>query len=61
MLDHLVNVKPILAVDYPTPAKRPAYSVLDKSASWRDFELEGVHWRAQLRGMLKHLKELDNA
>ena len=60
-LERLVNVKPILAVDYPTPAKRPAYSVLDKSASWRDFELEGVHWRAQLRGMLQHLKELENA
>ena len=41
-----------------TPARRPAYSVLDKADSWRDLELEGVHWRAQLRSMLKDFKDL---
>lgn len=60
LLQTETQVKPIAAVAYPTPAQRPAYSVLDKTNSWHDFALEGVHWRAQLRAMLKELKELDN-
>jgi len=55
-----VKIRPIPATQYPTPAQRPAYSVLDKSSSWRDFGLEGVHWRAQLRTMLADLKEQAN-
>lgn len=51
-------VLPIPGSDYPTPAQRPSFSVLDKGSSWRDFELVGVHWRVQLRAMLQELKEL---
>jgi len=51
------NIRPIASVDYPTPARRPQYSVLDKGKTWRDLGLEGVPWRAQLRSMLIELKE----
>ncbi|MEZ5502773.1 MAG: sugar nucleotide-binding protein [Halioglobus sp.] len=61
LLSRPVQVRPIPAADYPTPARRPSYSVLDKSESWRDLELEGVHWRRQLRAMLADFKELANA
>lgn len=60
LLDSEVAVKPIPASSYPTPAHRPAYSVLDKTSSWRDFEVEGEPWREQLRSMLLDMKEHRN-
>ena len=49
-----VTVKPIRTSDYPTPAQRPAYSVLDKSSTWA---LTGIpnHWRVELRACLQEL------
>lgn len=60
LLSEAARIRPITAASYPTPAARPAYSVLDKTASWQDFGLEGTHWRSQLRAMLRELKEQDN-
>ncbi len=57
LLERRVNIRPISTSDYPTAAKRPRYSVLDKTRSWQDLGLQGVHWRAQLRTMLADLKE----
>ena len=57
LLNNEVAVKPIAASSYPTLAHRPAYSVLDKANSWREFELQGVPWRDQLRSMLLDMKE----
>lgn len=44
------RVVPIATSEYPTPARRPAYSVLS-NAHLRDvFGVESPDWRAQLRG-----------
>ncbi len=55
LLDTLPDIRPIPGSAYPTPARRPAFSVLDKSDAWRDLELPGVHWRQNLRCMLAEL------
>jgi dTDP-4-dehydrorhamnose reductase len=52
LLARAVPVVPIRTEDYPTPARRPAYSVLDKTASWAAFGVGAPHWRAQLRAAL---------
>jgi dTDP-4-dehydrorhamnose reductase len=49
-----VTVTPIATSDYPTPARRPAYSVLDKG-SLAQHDLSPTHWRKRLRDVLKEI------
>ncbi|MGH7211906.1 MAG: dTDP-4-dehydrorhamnose reductase, partial [Acetobacteraceae bacterium] len=42
-----VTVTPISTSDYPTPARRPSYSVLDKH-SLAAHDLNPIHWRKRL-------------
>ncbi len=49
-----VTVTPITTADYPTPARRPSYSVLDKR-SLASFGLCSIHWRKRLRAVLKEI------
>ncbi len=53
LLRRAVPVVPIATADYPTPARRPAYSVLDKSATLALIGTRPSHWRANLRLMLQ--------
>ena len=48
-----VTLFPVHTRDYPTPARRPPYSVLDKTGTWRDLACSPLHWRVNLRAMLK--------
>lgn len=47
------SVKPIATADYPTPAQRPAYSVLSGQKIARLLGRDAPHWRRSLRAMLK--------
>ena len=49
------RVVPITTADYPTPAQRPAYSVLSCAKISAVLEL-APHWRQSLRKMLAELK-----
>ncbi|MGH8318472.1 MAG: dTDP-4-dehydrorhamnose reductase [Steroidobacteraceae bacterium] len=51
-----VTVVPISTADYPTPARRPPYGVLDKR-SLAPFGLAPVHWRKRLRSVLKEISD----
>ena len=46
-------VQPIATADYPTPAQRPAYSLLDCVNSRIALGLSGQHWRSSLRQILQ--------
>jgi len=43
------DVQPIETKDFPTPAKRPAYSVLDTSKIEQDVEMDIRHWEDALK------------
>lgn len=47
-----VEVSPISTEEYLTPARRPAYSVLDKRSTYAVLGLRPVHWRTGLRATL---------
>jgi dTDP-4-dehydrorhamnose reductase len=48
-------VRPLTTADYPTPAQRPSYSLLDCTASRAALALEPLHWRAALAEVLASL------
>ena len=47
---------PITTADYPTPAQRPAYSVLSWSKTATAIGHPAPHWRVSLRAMLKAIQ-----
>jgi dTDP-4-dehydrorhamnose reductase len=55
LLSRPVRVVPIAASEYPTPAARPAFSVLDKRSTLEALGMDARHWRVQLRAMLAEL------
>jgi len=56
LLESAVPVIPIATSDFPTPAKRPSYSVLDKSSTFAILGGPTPHWRANLRTMIAAIR-----
>lgn len=48
LLNRAIPVKAIPGTAYPTPAKRPSFSVLDKKETIAQLQLEPAHWRHEL-------------
>ncbi len=61
LLARAPKVEAIPTADYPTPAARPAYSVLDCSALQRDFGIALPDWRAGLAATLDELARSSGA
>ncbi|HYP03733.1 MAG TPA: dTDP-4-dehydrorhamnose reductase [Cyanobium sp.] len=55
LLDQPARVLPLSTAQYPTPARRPSYSLLDCTASRIQLGLEPLHWRAALAEVLARL------
>lgn len=55
LLARIPQVNPITTADYPTPARRPAWSVLDCSKLHEAHGIVQADWREELRVVLKAL------
>jgi dTDP-4-dehydrorhamnose reductase len=47
-----INLKPIPSTEFPTPAQRPAYSVLDKSKIKNTFNISILNWKESIKKSL---------
>jgi len=57
MLNKTISLRPISTSEYPTAAKRPIYSVLDKTSLLEAMpSIVLFHWRDQLRAMMETMK-----
>jgi dTDP-4-dehydrorhamnose reductase len=61
LLGKAARVQPLTTAQYPTPARRPAYSLLDCSGSRAALELDPVHWRTALRSVLERIASAEMA
>lgn len=59
LLPQAATLIPIPTSQYPTPAQRPAYSVLDKTSTRNLLGHPGYHWTSQLRAMLIDLQQFE--
>ncbi|WP_028487881.1 dTDP-4-dehydrorhamnose reductase [Thiothrix lacustris] len=57
LLSKAIPIKPLRSDEYPTPARRPAFSVMDRRATEQQLGYTLPHWRVSLRQMLTELKQ----
>jgi len=55
IIDQSAKVMPITSSQYPTPAKRPAYSLLDCTTTRSTLELEANHWQKELSKVISQI------
>jgi len=47
-------------MDYPTPAKRPYYSLMDKSETVKHFSYTIPYWKDSLKECIAKIKGIDD-
>ena len=55
------DIRPCLSSQYPSPVKRPSYSVLDKTKIQETFGVEVPYWTDSLRQCLSNLLRTENS
>ena len=58
LISQTIPIYPICSSEYKLKAKRPSYSVLDKTETWKELNITPKHWRKALRECLREIKEL---
>ena len=56
LLAQPAHIKPIATAEYPTPARRPSYSLLDCCSTRAALQLPGQHWQAALHDILQRVQ-----
>ena len=59
LLKQCIPITAIPASQYPTPAERPSFSVMDKTSAELAANLKTIHWRKQLSNMMDELSSND--
>ena len=54
-----IPLRPIASSDYPTAARRPAYSVLDRSKTLAEFDCPSLNWQQQLAVVIKAIAGIE--
>jgi dTDP-4-dehydrorhamnose reductase len=52
------EIQPIPSVEFPTPAVRPKYSVLDKTSLKSTYSMQIPYWRDSLKKCINNLKNI---
>lgn len=55
VIERSVAIKPLKTEQYPTPATRPSYSLLDSSALREAVDWPAIHWQQALREQIHQL------
>ncbi len=55
------DIRPCLSSQYPSPVKRPSYSVLDKTKIQETFGVEVPYWTDSLRQCISNLLRTENS
>ena len=57
LIDRKIPIAPISSAEYPTPARRPAYSVLDVTATRKVVDCPEQNWLLRLREVMGQIRE----
>jgi len=60
LTDRKCRISPIPTSEYPTPAKRPSYSLLDKTSFRKKIDNDGIHWMQDLDATISRLAGSEN-
>lgn len=54
------DIQPCHSNEFPSPVKRPAYSVLDKTKAKTVFDIKVPYWTVSLRRCMENMKKMNN-
>lgn len=60
LLKHSIPIHPIPSSEFLTPARRPSFSVLDKTSTWKTLNIIPQHWCIALASFCEQIKKQAN-